>query len=165
MTEHTDVWDRARATWEDRHGGLAVERDRWYRAFLGMAALATGAVCFGICAAVRAELRPLHRRHRRDWQDRSGPSPRKIREWPDAAVRHELAAFLRDWRSVSTDIAVMRGRLRRIQHFLERDSIADRKIVDWATDPATSPFRTAERQTVEVAVASVVHVGGRNWLA
>ena len=165
MTDRADPWDRARAAWEDRHGGLAVERDRWYRAFLCMAALAALAVCFGIWAAVRTEYVPYIVAV--DELGRSAPvlAPREIREWPDAAVRHELAAFLRDWRSVSTDTAVMRGRLRRIQHFLERDSAADRKIVEWATDPATSPFRTAERQTVEVAVASVVHVGGRSWLA
>ena len=165
MAGSADPWDRARAVWEDRHGTLAVERDRWYRAFLAMAALTALAVCFGIWAAVSTEYVPYIVAV--DDLGRPAPvlAPREIREWPDAAVRHELAAFLRDWRSVSTDTAVMRGRLRRIQHFLERDSAADRKIVDWATAPATSPFRTAERQTVEVSVASVVHVGGRSWLA
>ena len=165
MAGSADPWDRARAVWEDRHGTLAAERDRWYRAFLAMAALTALAVCFGIWAAVSTEYVPYIVAV--DDLGRTAPvlAPREIREWPDAAVRHELAAFLRDWRSVSTDTAVMRGRLRRIQHFLERDSAADRKIVDWATAPATSPFRTAERQTVEVSVASVVHVGGRSWLA
>ncbi len=165
MTGSPDPWDRARTAWEDRLGGLAVERDRWFRAFLCMAVLAAVTVCFGIWAAVRSEYVPYIVAVDELGQTAPILAPKEIRDWPDAAVRHELAAFLRDWRSVSTDTAVMRGRLRRIQHFLERDSTADSKIVEWATDPATSPFRTAERQTVAVAVASVVHVGGRSWLA
>ncbi len=165
MSPPPDPFARARAAWEDRHAALAVEREHWRRAFLaamGLAALATG---FGIWAAVRSEYIPYIVAIDEIGQAQPVIAPREIADWPDTAIRHELAAFLRDWRSVSIDEAVMRGRLRRIQYFLEANSAADRKVVTWVRSPDTSPFRLAETRTVDVAVASVVLVGGRSWLA
>ena len=90
-------------------------------------------------------------------------SPKTIPDWPDAAVRHELAAFVRDWRAVSIDAAVMRGRLMRLRYFLETNAAANTKMELWAQDPGTDPFRVAGFRSVDVAVAAVNHVGGRTW--
>ena len=157
--------DRARAAWEDRHGSLALERERWRQvamASLGLAAVTTG---FGIWAAVSTEYVP----YVVAVDDLNRPvaalAPREIGDWPDAVVRHELAAFLRDWRSVSTDRAAMEGRFRRIQYFLERNSAADLKVIEWARTPETSPFRLAETRTADVEVVAVNLVRGRTWLA
>ncbi len=158
-------WGRARAAWDSRTAALAMERDSWRRvafAALGLAAVAVG---FGIWAAVRSEYIPYIVALDEVGRTRPMVAPRAIRDWPDAAVRHEVAAYLRDWRSVSTDPAVTRGRLRRVQLFLESGSAADRKTVAWARDPETSPFAVAETATVDVEVGSVVLVGGRSWLA
>ena len=155
---------RARAAWEDRHGSLALERDRWMRAAmasLGLAALATG---FGVWAAVTTEYVPYVVAVDELGRPSAALAPREITEWPDAVVRHQLAAFIHDWRSVSTDRAAMQGRLRRIQYFLERNSAADRKVVAWARDPDTSPFRISETATVDVEAVAVNLVGGRSWL-
>lgn len=157
--------ERARAAWEDRHGSLALERDRWRlvaMACLGLAALTTG---FGIWAAVSTEYVPYIVAV--DEIGRPAPviAPREIGDWPDAVVRHELAAFLRDWRSVSADRAAMEGRFRRIQYLLEQNSAADRKVVAWARDPETNPFQLAATRTVDVDVVAVNLVGARSWLA
>lgn len=156
---------RARAAWEDRHGSLALERDRWMRAAmasLGLAALATG---FGIWAAVSTEYTPYIVAVDGIGQPAPVLAPREITDWPDAVVRHQLAAFLRDWRAVSRDRAAMEGRFRRIQYFLERNSAADLKVVAWARDPDTAPFEIAKTRTVDVEVVAVNLVGGRSWLA
>ena len=154
----------ARAAWEDRHGSLARERDRWMRAAmasLGLAALATG---FGIWAAVNTEYTPYIVAV--DEIGRPAPvlAPREITDWPDAVVRHQLATFLRDWRSVSIDRSAMEGRFRRIQYFLERSSPADRKVIAWARNPDTAPFKIAETRTVDVEIVAVNLLGGRSWL-
>ena len=156
---------RARGVLQELHGGLALERDRWMRAAMAALAVAAVAVSFGIWAAVRAEYVPYIVAV--DEIGRPAPvlAPRELGDWPDAVVRHELAAFLRDWRSVSTDRAAMTGRLRRIQFFLERNSAADRKVVAWAQDRETSPFEVTKTHTVEVEVVSVNLVGGRSWIA
>ena len=165
MTTPADPHARARAAWEDRHGSLVTERDRWFRAFLAMAAAFVFAVGFAVWAAVRTEYIPYIVAV--DELGRTAPviAPREISQWPDAAVRREVSDFIRDWRAISTDTAVMRGRLRRIHFFLEENSPAQRKIVTWATAPATDPRRRAEAETVDIEVHSVVSMGGRTWLA
>ena len=157
--------DRARAAWEDRHGSLALERERWRHvamASLGLAAVTTG---FGIWAAVSTEYVPYIVSVDELNRPAAALAPREVGDWPDAVVRHELAAFLRDWRSVSLDRAAMEGRFRRIQYFLERNSPADLKVIAWARDSDTNPFRIAETRTSDVDVVAVNQLGGRSWLA
>ena len=165
MTRAPDPFAHARAAWEDRHGVLATERERWFRAFLAMAAVATLTTLFGIWAAVRSEYIPYIVAVDDIGQARAVLAPREISDWPDHAVRREVADFLRDWRSVSTDTGVMRARLRRIQYYLEESSAANRKVVAWARDPNTDPFARSEVATVDVEIRAVNFVGGRSWLA
>ena len=160
-----DPHEIAQRAWEDRHGTLATERDRWFRAALASTGLAAVATAFGIWAAVSTEYVPYIIAVDELGRAEAVVAPERIEDWPDVAVRHQIAAFLRDWRSVSTDTEVTRGRLRRVQRFLRRNTAADRKIVAWARDPSTSPFRVAETATVDVRVHSVVALGGNSWLA
>lgn len=155
---------RARKAWEDRHGSLERERDRWMRAAMASLGLAAVAVGFGVWAAVRTEYVPYVVTIDSLNRPSAALAPQEITEWPDAVVRHELAAFVSDWRSVSTDRSAMEGRLRRIQYLLERNTAADLKVIAWARDPQTSPFRLAETRTVDVAIVAVNLIGGRSWL-
>ena len=155
---------KARAAWEDRHGSLVLQRDRWMRAAmasLGLAALATG---FGIWAAVSTEYVPYVVTVDALNRPSAALAPREIADWPDAVVRHELAEFVRDWRSVSSDARAMEGRLLRIQYLLEQGSAADSKVLEWARDPDTSPVRVASTQTADVGIVAVNLLGGRSWL-
>ncbi len=156
---------RARAAWEDRHGSLARERDRWMRAAMGSLGVAAVAVSFGIWAAVSTEYVPYVVTVDGLSRPAAALAPREITDWPDAVVRHELAAFLRDWRSVSSDRAAMEGRFRRLQYFIERNSPADLKVIEWARDPETNPFELAKTRTADVEVLAVNLLGGRSWLA
>ena len=165
MTGHGDPFARARAAWEDRHAGLAIERDRWRWACFTALGLAGMATALAVWAAVTSRYVPYIVAIDELGQTRPVLAPRTITDWPDTAVRHEIAAFLRDWRSVSIDAAVMRGRLARVRYFLEEGSPANAKVVAWARDPGTDPFRVAENHTADVAVESVNLVGGRTWLA
>lgn len=153
----------ARALWEDRHGSLAIERDRWR--WIAFASLAFAAISLGLAvwAAVSSRYIPYIVTIDAISQPRAALAPKSVTDWPDAVVRHEVGAFIRDWRSVSTDADVMRGRLRRIQYFLENGSAADAKIVTWARE--SDPFRRAETETVDVTLVSVNLVGGRSWIA
>ena len=156
---------RTRSVMQDLHGSLARDRDRWMRAAMAALGLAAITTTFGIWAAVKTEYVPYIVAV--DEFSRPAPvlAPKELNDWPDAVVRHELAAFLHDWRSVSSDRAAMTGRLRRIQFFLEQNSAADRKVVAWAQDKNTSPFQIAETHTIEIEVVSVNLVGGRSWIA
>lgn len=155
---------RARAAWEDRHGSLARERDRWMKAAMASLGLAATAVGFGIWAAVSTEYVPYVVLVDELNRPSATVAPQEITDWPDAVLRHELASFVRDWRSVSTDRAAMEGRFRRLQYYLERNSAADVKVVDWARDPDTAPFEIAKSRTADVEIVAVNLVGGRSWL-
>ena len=152
----------ARAATQERLGTLREDRDRWYRLAILMCLVAAGAAGFGIWAAVRSQyvpyivavddlgrIRPVH-------------APKVIENWPDAAVRRELADIVRDWRAITSDAAMLRRRYRRLQYFLEENSAADRKIRQWALE--TQPLRLAATATVDIGVTSVNFVGGRTWL-
>ncbi|MDE0698585.1 MAG: type IV secretion system protein [Boseongicola sp.] len=156
--------DIARAAWEDRHASLALERDRWMRATfasLGLAAVATG---FGIWAAFSTEYVPYVVTVDELNRPAAALAPREITDWDDEVVRHELAEFVRDWRSVSSDARAMEGRLRRIQYLLEPGSAGNRKVIEWAKDPDTSPVVIARTHTADVAIVAVNLLGGRSWL-
>lgn len=155
---------RARAAWEDRHGSLARERDRWMRAAMASLGLAALAVGFGIWAAVTTEYVPYVVTVDELNRPAAAVAPQAITEWPDALVRHELATFVRNWRSVSTDRDEMEGRFRRLQYYLERNSAADVKVVEWSRDPDTAPFEIAKTRTADVGIVAVNLVGGRTWL-
>jgi len=153
----------ARKLWEDRFGTLAIERDRWrWAAFLAMA-LAGVSLTLAVWAAVSSRYVPYIVTIDEIGQPRAALSPEAVTEWPDAVVRHEIGAFVRDWRAVSIDAAVMRGRLARIRYFLEPGSPAEDKIITWVGD--NDPLRRAEIETVDIAIEGVNYVGGRSWIA
>lgn len=146
----------------DREGTLREDRDRWYRLALLMTVLAAGAGGFGIWAAVRSEYIPYIVAVDDLGEIQPVIPPKVITEWPDVAVRRELADLVRDWRAISTDDVILRQRYRRLQYFLEENSPADRKIKAWARE--IEPLKLAATTTVEVQVGSVNFVGGRTWL-
>ena len=156
---------RAQAAWEDRHGALKAERERWFRVALALAGVAAVTTALAVWAAVRAEYVPHIVAVDEFGQSVPVIAPRAITDWPDHAVRREIADFIRDWRSVSTDRDVMRGRLRRIQFFLDENSAADRKIIAWARAPDTNPFKRSEAGTVDLEIHNVNFLGGSSWIA
>ncbi|MCY4288575.1 MAG: VirB8/TrbF family protein [Aestuariivita sp.] len=163
MTAKTRPEDIGRRLWEDRHGNLAIERDRWRAiafATLGLTAVALG---LSVYAAVTSRYIPYIVFVDELNQPQAALAPKSVTEWPEAVVKQQLGTLVRQWRSVSTDGAVMRGRLRRLQFFLESGSVGDTKIVEWADQ--NDPFRRAETETVDVAMAGVTYLGGRSWFA
>lgn len=153
----------ARALWEDRHGALAIARDRWrWMAFaaMGFAAIALG---LAVWAAVMSRYQPYIVTIDALNQPRAALAPQTVTDWPDPVVRHEIGAFIRDWRSVSTDVPLMRGRFERIEYFIETGSAADAKIVEWVR--RVDPITRAETETVDVALDSVNELGGQSWIA
>ena len=157
--------DRARAAWDDRLSSLEREREHWRRAAMAALLVAAVSVGFGVWAAVRTEYVPYLVMVDELNRPAAALAPREITEWPDQVVKQQLATFLREWRSVSTDRTAMEGSLQRIQFFLERNSAADRKVIAWARDPETNPFRLAETRTADVEIVAVNFLRGRSWLA
>ena len=155
----------ARAAWEDRLNSLEREREHWRLAAMAALLVAAVSVGFGVWAAVRTEYVPYLVMVDELNRPAAALAPREITEWPDQVVKQQLATFLRDWRSVSTDRTAMEGSLQRIQFFLEPNSAADRKVIAWARDPETNPFRLAETRTADVEVVAVNFLRGRSWLA
>ena len=163
MTAKAAPEDIGRRLWEDRHGNLAIERDRWRAMAFAALALAAVAMGLGVWAAVSSRFVPYIVTVDDLNQPQAALAPKTVTDWPEAVVKQQLATLVRQWRSVSTDGDVMRGRLRRLQYFLESGSVGDTKIVEWAEQ--NDPFRRAETETVDVAMAGVTYLGGRSWFA
>jgi len=160
-----EPYARAQAAWEDRHGVLKAERERWFRVamLLGVAVIATTALA--VWAALRGEYRTVIVAV--DDLGRRAPviAPQAITDWPDHVVRREVSEFIRDWRSVSTDRAVMRARHRRIQFYTKENSTADRKIVAWANAATTNPYKRSEASTTDIDMRTVNALGSYSWFA
>ena len=150
------------AALEERQGTLRDDRNRWFRIAILMSLVATVCAGFGIWAAVRSEYIPYIVAVDDLGRVQPVQAPKVIENWPDAAVRRELADLVSDWRSITSDPVVLRQRYRRLQYFLEENSAADRKVRQWAIE--TRPLTRAETDTVDVAVTSVNFVGGSTWL-
>ena len=150
------------AALEERQGTLRDDRERWFRVAIVMSLVATVCAGFGIWAAVRSEYVPYIVAVDDLGRVQPVQAPKVIENWPDVAVRRELADLVSDWRSITSDPVVLRQRYRRLQYFLEENSAADRKVRQWAIE--TRPLTRAETDTVDVAVTSVNFVGGSTWL-
>ena len=152
----------ALAAGEDRLGTLREDRDRWFRLAMMMTLVAALCLGFGVWAAVRSEYVPYIVAVDDLGRSRPVQTIKTVADWPDAAVRRELSDLVRDWRSITSDEAVLRQRYRRLQYFLEENSAADRKVRQWALE--TLPLKRATTETVDIDVTSVNYVGGRTWL-
>ena len=160
-----EPYARAQAAWEDRHGVLKTERERWFRVamLLGVVVIATTALA--VWAAMRGEYRTMIVAVDTFGQRAPVIAPQAITDWPEHVVRREVSGFIRDWRAVSTDRAVMRARHRRIQFYTKENSTADRKIVAWANAAATNPYKRSEASTTDIEIHTVNALGGHSWFA
>jgi len=161
-TRKPDRRAMALAAGQERLGTLREDRDRWFRLAMMMSLVAIICLGFAVWAAVRSQYVPYIVAV--DDLGRAQPvqAIKAVADWPDAAVRRELSDLTRDWRSITSDEAVLHQRYRRLQYFLEENSAADRKVRQWARE--TLPLKRAATQTVDVDVTSVNFVGGRTWL-
>ena len=100
---------------EERQGTLRDDRERWFRMAILMSLVATVCLGFGVWAAVRSEYVPYIVAVDDLGNIQPVQAPKVIENWPDAAVRRELADLVRDWRSITSDPVVLRQRYRRLQ--------------------------------------------------
>lgn len=156
---------RAQAAWEDRHGVLKAERERWFRVAMLLGAVVTATTALAVWAALRGEYRTVIVAVDELGQRAPVIAPQAITDWPEHVVRREVSEFIRDWRSVSTDRAVMRARHRRIQFYTKENSTADRKIVAWANAAATNPYKRSEASTTDIEMHTVNALGSYSWFA
>ena len=87
----------------------------------------------------------------------------EIKDWPETVVKAELARFVRQFRSVPADAAVIHGNYTRLQSFVIRGSSARAKIVQYGDDLRTNPFERVKTGTSAIKIVSVNQSEGNTF--
>jgi type IV secretory pathway TrbF-like protein len=90
-------------------------------------------------------------------------SPSSLPELVTRMERYEVAAFIRDARSVTTDAAVEKMRLDELHS--RACAAADRYLDDYFHSDgfAHNPFKLAQKQTVAVNINSILQLSANSW--
>ena len=154
----------ARREWDERYADLVLGKQNWNRRwrplFLSL-----------ILAADRLDqqsqpLHPIRRRSRQTGYALTVPQPLTPVALPDVTVRmerYEVAAFIRDARSVTSDAQVEHQMLNGL--LAHTRGAADRFLDEYYhSDNFThNPFTIAEKKTVAVQVDSILQLSPRSY--
>jgi type IV secretion system protein VirB5 len=151
--------ERGRREWTDRYADLARGKRNWQLAALGLLALA--GVLGGGLAAVAAQSRVVPfvvEVDRRGQAVAFGPAE-PLRKTDERIVRHQLALFVRDVRSVYADRAVQKTVLNRA-HASARDAAVPFLHEHFRHH---NPVLRSDEGTVVVEVRSVLRLSELSW--
>ncbi|MDE3238890.1 MAG: hypothetical protein KGN33_08010 [Paracoccaceae bacterium] len=158
-----DDYMRARQEWEDRF--LGQRKTVRLLVALSAASLAIGGLglCYGAWASINSRFVPYVVAVDKIGRTVVAPSPETVDNWPPAVIRRELANFVRNLRTITPDLAVLRRQAGEAAAHLHRNSAAFQKISDYFRSAGHMPVEEAKTETVSVDVGSVNHIGGSSW--
>jgi type IV secretory pathway TrbF-like protein len=152
--------------WDERYSSHVIAKRNWQ-------IVAAGSLCVSLVLAVgmvwqsaRSRVVPYVVEVDRLGQAESFPvplSPSSLPELVTGMERYEVAAFIRDARSVTTDPAVEKMRLDEL-HSRARGA-ADRYLDDYFHSDgfAHNPFKVAQKLTVAVKIDSILQLSTHSW--
>ena len=74
-----------------------------------------------------------------------------------------LSNFIHDLRTVTIDIALQKQFVFRVYSYLNSDDTSAQKTSEFYSADATSPFKRAEKETVDVTINSVFPMSDKTW--
>lgn len=79
-------------------------------------------------------------------------------------INYSLAAFISNARMVTPDTYLQRKAIFSIYSMLNRDDPATAKMTEWLNgNPDSTPFKRAEKETVEIEIVSVIPQSPETW--
>ena len=155
------IYMAARREWNERYGSY-IARERWWRwtAIASIAALSVSAYC-NAWQASQSRIVPYA-----ILTDRLGESVavHRIEVAPpvDATrIKAQLARWVRDVRTVYTDVAAIKNIATEAYGWVERNSDANAQLDAWYQ--SNPPTRRAEKETVGATIESVGQIGQNTW--
>ena len=82
----------------------------------------------------------------------------------DRIVRTQLASFIKNARTVTTDVAIQKDNILSVYNMLNPKDGATKKISEYFNgDEAKNPFKRAEKEIVQVEIKSVLKQSDSTW--
>jgi len=154
----------AKRSWNDYVGGLADSRRLWQMTSLISSLTALGAVGGLVYVASTAKFVPYVVRIADVGQPLAVGPAMPAAPFDPRVVEAQVAGFISDARTVSSDFDLEKKGIFRIYSMLRRGDLAQRKITDWfGASSASSPFAKAQTETVNVQISSVIPQSDHSW--
>ncbi|MHB8286250.1 MAG: VirB8/TrbF family protein [Caulobacteraceae bacterium] len=154
----------ARRSWNDYTGGIAHSRRLWQMMAFTASLTSLGAVGGLIYVASTAKFVPYVVRISDVGQPVAVGPAMPAAPIDPRVVEAEVASFITDARTVTSDYDLEKKGIFRIYSMLHRGDLAQRKINEWFSANAdASPFAKAQKETVNVQISSVIAQSEHSW--
>ena len=156
----------ARREWDERYADLVIGKRNWQIAAAGLLALSLTLAGGMVWLTTRSRYVPFVVEVDKLGYGLTIPQPLTPTTIPDVATRmeqYEVAAFIRNARSVSSDPQVEQQMLNAL--LAHARGAADRFLDEYYHSEGFShnPFKLAEKQTISVQVDSILKVSARSY--
>ena len=162
--ENENPYLSARRTWNDHMRGIQASRNMWQVFALLCLLIALAGVGGAIAIGSQSKFIPYVVQVNK-LGEAVAVSRADIAAVADQRVVHaSVAAFINDLRMVTPDIALQRRAIFRAYAMLSNNDPATAKANEWFnSSEASSPFKRAETQTVNVEIISVIPQSPETW--
>lgn len=151
----------ARREWNERYGSYIARAKVWRGIALTSLVIAAVAVGGVVYFASQNKLIPYIVEVGGDGQPLKAYYAEEAQTLDQRIVRAQLAQFVQDMRSVSTDVAVQRRAVERAYAHLSADMPAYTAVNEWFRQNV--PFERATEETVVVEVRQVLPLSDKTW--
>lgn len=151
----------ARREWNERYGSYIAQAKVWRGIALTSLVIAAVAVGGVVYFASQNKLIPYIVEVGGDGQPLKAYYAEEAQTLDQRIVRAQLAQFVQDMRSVSTDVAVQRRAVERAYAHLSADMPAYTAVNEWFRQNV--PFKRATDETVVVEVRQVLPLSDKTW--
>lgn len=151
----------ARREWNERYGGYIAQAKTWRGVAIVALVIAAISVAGVVYFAGQNKLIPYVVEVGGDGRPLQVFQAERIQALDQRVVRAQLAQFVQDVRSVSTDVAVQRRAVERAYSHLSADLPAYTAVNQWFRQNV--PFERAAEETVVVDVRQVLPLSGKTW--
>jgi type IV secretion system protein TrbF len=154
----------ARRSWNDYVGGVAQSRRLWQMMALMASVTTLGAVGGLVYLASTVKFVPYVVRVSDLGQPVAVSPAMPAAPFDPRVVEAEVADFITDARTVTTDFDLEKRGVFRVYSMLRPGDLGQKKMSDWfGATPDSSPFAKAQKETVNVQISSVIAQSDRSW--
>ena len=162
--ENENPYLSARRTWNDHMRGVQASRTMWQLLALLCLLIALAAVGGVIAIGSQSKFIPYVVQVNKLGEAVAVTRADIAGETDPRVVHASLASFINDLRMVTPDVALQRKAIFRAYAMLSNNDPATAKANQWFNgSEASSPFKRAETQTVNVEIISVIPQSPETW--
>jgi type IV secretion system protein VirB5 len=154
----------ARRTWNSHVGSLIASRTLWQAVALIALLIVLAAVGGVVYIGSQSKFVPYVIEVNTLGEALAVAPADKAARVDQRVVRAAVAEFIVNARTVTPDIAMQRRAIFKVYALMEAGSAATRKMTAWLNGtPEANPFRRAQKQTVNVEIASAIPQTAHTW--